>query len=87
MSVHTMDHWLEINGHDYQAKTKYHYTPSRKGAWMDGYQVEPDEPAEIEIGGIKIATPEGGEWYVIPLTKALEEEILEEAWAHLKDGL
>jgi len=87
MSVHTMDHWIDINGHDYRAETRYHYTPPRKGSWVDGYQVEPDEDAEIELGGIKIAAPGDGDWYVIPLTEELAEEILEEAWAHLKDGL
>ena len=84
-----MDHYLEINGHEYQARTEYDYTPGYKGSFQDGLQVEPDEDPEIELGRTEITVEDGDKasWHYLPLTESFDKEITEEAWEHLRDGL
>jgi len=89
MTTHTMDHWLEINGHEYKARTRYIYTKAYGGDMVDDNQTSPAEPAEIELSITRITSEEGvtAPWYYLPLTEALAAEILEAAWLHLHDEL
>lgn len=76
----TFDHWVDIAGYAYKARTYYTYVPYQRP-----FGPLPAKKANVKLGDTKISA-DGKEWYCIPLTKALEEEITEEAWAHLKDG-
>lgn len=57
MSNHTLEHWVEINGYQYEARTLYWYTPGYAGAIEGGVQVEPDCEPELELGGTEISIP------------------------------
>lgn len=65
---------IEINGYGVGAKVEYTHHKARRGAREGGLQLEPDEPASIEVYSVYIALDDA-KFYEIELPEIIIDDL------------